>query len=167
MSDGVSVFEIRLADFGEGNAPPGKPGSELSAERQAECVSRYKSHVAGRFMEAAALEMRDATGEFFRKCVLAPLLDNYERIEIDLEDVFLEEPHLLDSSWMDEVFCGLVRENGLSPEEIASRVKFTGPEAERINKIALGYARAAASANENAPLKAKLAEVPAHACAAS
>lgn len=56
-------------------------------------------------------------GEVFREDVLLPALRANDSVTLDMNDVYG-----LPSSWMEEVFGGLVRANKLSPEWIRRRL---------------------------------------------
>ena len=55
----------------------------------------------------------------FKREVLLPALDQYEFIEIDFEGIAG-----VGSSFLEETFGGLIRDNGFSADEIYRRIKF-------------------------------------------
>lgn len=61
------------------------------------------------------------TGEGFRKNVLVPALAEYTTVTIQLDN-----PLGYGSSFLEEAFGGLVREEGFSEEELSGRLVFEG-----------------------------------------
>lgn len=59
------------------------------------------------------------SAERFKKEILLPALEKYEYIEIDFEGIAG-----VGSSFLEETFGGLIRNNGFSADEIYRRIKF-------------------------------------------
>ena len=66
----------------------------------------------------------DYSGEAFRDDVLKPLLDENETIEVDLNGVLGG----LSSSFLEEVFGGLVRIHNYDPDDLKRRLEITCSE---------------------------------------
>lgn len=82
-----------------------------------------KISIAGDFSEFPAGRVPDDgpnSGERFREELLVPLLNNSrEEIEINLDDTLG-----YGSSFLDEAFAGLLRNNGFSVSQLKNRIKF-------------------------------------------
>lgn len=60
----------------------------------------------------------DWTGDRFRQQYLSPIFDNYEKIIIDLDDLYG-----CPSSFREEAFAGLAREKGI--DEVLDKLEFS------------------------------------------
>jgi hypothetical protein len=83
----------------------------------------------------------DHSGEAFREDVLLPVLRKSDRVIVDLDGV----KGGLGSSFLEEVFGGLVREHGFSVEELERRLEIVCHENPRLKERSWTYIREAAS----------------------
>lgn len=81
----------------------------------------------------------DFSGEKFRKEVLWPALEKYDRVEISLDDV----PFGFDSSFLEEVFGGLIRHKLISKKELLKKIFIISKEAPSYEKEIMEYIKTA------------------------
>ncbi len=62
----------------------------------------------------------DGCGEYFREKFLAPALNNFDVVQVDLTGY-----NRYGRSFLDEAFGGLIRESGFTGEEIKTKLTFT------------------------------------------
>lgn len=102
----------------------------------------YTIDVAKVFSEAPFGRYRDdgkASGEAFREDILRPAMAAHSIVEIDIDGV----RRGIGSSWLEEVFGGMVRK-GVAATELARRVKIKSARQDYVDEIE-GYIRGAES----------------------